>query len=115
MEDRLLAIDDHPLSCLSSSNALCLLKSSISRITGEKEPFVRLLVARRTHGVDGEEPSPITPQQPANAEVLSRRIGGLKNLQNFKRGEGGNSGSLDSLVSGLLGEITHLLQSRKNV
>ena len=99
VRDRLLAIDNRPLSCLSSSNALCLLKSSISRITTEGEPFVRLLVARRIHGVDEKEP---LPPQPTEADVLSRHVTGLENSKNCKRGEGGNSGSLDSLVRGIL-------------
>lgn len=94
MDDRLLAIDDRPLSCLSSSDALCLLKTSISRITADREPFIRLLVARRTHGAAVETPSP-QPSQLSTTNALPSRLG---NSPNLRRGEGANSGSLDSLV-----------------
>ncbi|VDK37599.1 unnamed protein product [Taenia asiatica] len=94
VEDRLLAIDDRPLSCLSSSDALCLLKTSISRITADREPFVRLLVARRIHG-DALETPPPQPPQLSTTEALPSRLG---NSPNLRRGEGANSGSLDSLL-----------------
>ncbi|VDM16578.1 unnamed protein product [Hydatigera taeniaeformis] len=94
VEDRLLAIDDHPLSCLSSSDALSLLKTSISRITADREPFVRLLVARRIHGVAVEAPQ-IHPSQSTTTEALPKRLG---NSTNLRRSEGASSGSLDSLL-----------------
>ncbi|KAL5966834.1 hypothetical protein TSMEX_005376 [Taenia solium] len=94
VEDRLLAIDDRPLSCLSSSDALCLLKTSISRITADREPFVRLLVARRIHS-DALETPPPQPPQLSTTEALPSRLG---NSPNLRRGEGANSGSLDSLL-----------------
>ncbi|KAH9282810.1 Partitioning defective 3 -like protein [Echinococcus granulosus] len=94
VEDRLLAIDDRPLSCLSSSDALRLLKTSISRITTDREPFVRLLVARRIRDV-AVEPQLLQLPQLSATEVLSRRHGSPPKL---RRGEGANSGSLDSLL-----------------
>ncbi|BHF65760.1 Partitioning defective 3 B [Sparganum proliferum] len=63
--DRLLAIDNEPLSCLSSTDALKLLKTCIARITAGREPYVRLLIARRL----SEEARP--SEQPPDASHTS--------------------------------------------
>ncbi|KAF6769556.1 hypothetical protein AHF37_12494, partial [Paragonimus kellicotti] len=44
--DRLLSIDDEPLSAISSLDALGRLKSVIARDLSEKRPHVRLLISR---------------------------------------------------------------------
>ncbi|VDD75331.1 unnamed protein product [Mesocestoides corti] len=97
VEDRLLAIDNRPLSCLSSPDALHLLKTSISRITADREPFIRLLVSRKSRGLDVSDAPP--PLQPPTANAFQRRLGGVNSSPNLKRSEGANSGSLDSLLA----------------
>lgn len=99
MDDRLLAINNHPLSCLSSADALTLLKTSISRITADREPFVRLLVARRLQAAEAVESLPTDPPQTSTTENLLRPLRGLNPSPHLRRGDKANSGSLDSLVS----------------
>nr|VZI20257.1 unnamed protein product [Spirometra erinaceieuropaei] len=72
--DRLLAIDNEPLSCLSSTDALKLLKTCIARITAGREPYVRLLIARRLseEARPGEKP-PDASHTSAGASVSAPR------------------------------------------
>ncbi|VUZ45267.1 unnamed protein product [Hymenolepis diminuta] len=98
VEDRLLAINNHSLSCLSSADALALLKTSISQITADREPFIRLLVARRLRGVDSVGTPSVDPPQTSIAEDPQNTIRGLNAPPNLRRGDKTNSGSLDSLL-----------------
>ncbi|KAM3187736.1 hypothetical protein ACTXT7_001723 [Hymenolepis weldensis] len=96
--DRLLAINNHSLSRLSSADALALLKTSISQITADREPFIRLLVARRLRGVDIVATPSVDPPQTSIAEDPQNAIRGLNPPPNLRRGDKTNSGSLDSLL-----------------
>nr|CUU97681.1 hypothetical transcript [Hymenolepis microstoma] len=98
VEDRLLSINNHPLSCLSSADALTLLKTSISQITTDREPFIRLLVARRILGVEVEESASVDPPQNLIAKGPQKAEVGLNLSPSLRRGDKINSGSLDSLL-----------------